>query len=250
MRNVTPNGPPTFPDVAGPRRVARFPAMMPLTFAPTWRQAAVAAVLLAVPAAARGQTATDSAATRTSVFSSQGAHRAELAVNAVYIDRVQRDTIVDGGDFASHLLERLGVRPVPDSMALTVRVDTSAVFIEGRVRDLPPAAAQMLGPAFSFVDPNSLISANVSLIRNTPGVVRFRLKRLRVNGTALPEPLLATMMAEVGYRVPVLTKTGRDLLVAIPPKGDMTLVAGGIRLIGPPADSTRAAQPRPAAPSR
>jgi hypothetical protein len=186
-------------------------------------------------------------ATAPGIFSSAGAARAELAVNQVYIDRNMREARVDGGDFASHLLERLGVKPVPDGLAMRVAVDTTAVRISGRVRDLPAETRAMLGSALALLDPNSLLTANVGLTRDGPGIMRFKLRSISVDGFPLPEMLLVPMMAEVGRQVPVLTRTGRDLLVAIPPDGVLRLENGAIRLIGPPAGTPASAPRKPAA---
>lgn len=204
--------------------------------------AAAAAPLHAQSDTAHGSTGTtvESLGGR-GVFSSAGAARAELAVNQVYIDRLRPEATVDGGDFASHLLERLGVRPVPDGMGLRVAVDTAAVTITGRIRDLPQATRDMLGPMLAFVRPDAPLEADVGLTREGPAVMRFRLRGLRVGGVPVPEMVLAPMMADIGRQVPALTRTGRDLFVAVPRNAGMMLVDGGIRLVAPP--------PAPAPPS-
>jgi len=87
-----------------------------------------------------------------------------------------------------------------------------------------------LGPALMFLDPASIVTADVSLLRHQPGVVRFHLRSLLVNGVPLPEGLLVPLMAEVGARYRALTRTGRDLLVSIPEDGTMRLEQGGVRV--------------------
>ena len=213
---------------------------------PPLRAALAAALLLSLPVHSAGAQA--DSATR---FSSAGAARAGRLVDDVFIARTQREAVAGAGDFASHLVERLGVRPVPDDLAMTVRAESTAVYISGRVRDLPPGTQRMLGPAMNFLDPNSLLVADVGLTRASPGVLRFRLRSLSVDGTALPEMLLGPMMAEVGRSVPALTKTGRDLLVAIPPGASIVLERGGFHLYGPPpgAPAAPAAPVAPAAPA-
>lgn len=178
--------------------------------------------------------ADSAAAAAPGILSSAGATRAGTAVGQVYVDRVTPELKVEGGDFASHLLERLGVRPVPDGLEVRVAVDQRAVTLTSRVRDLPPQVREMLGPSLNFVSPDAVIAGDVGLTVDGPGVVRFRLRGITLDGMTVPEMILGPMLAEVGRRVPALTKTGRDLLVAIPPKAALELVSGGVRLVGPP----------------
>jgi hypothetical protein len=163
-------------------------------------------------------------------LSNAGVYRAAALVDSVYVDRLNREAFVEGGDFASYLVARLGVHPVPDNLAIDVAVDTSAVTLSSRVQDLPQAVRGQLGPALMFLDPSSVIAADVSLLRSRVGVVRFHLRSLIVNGVALPEAILVPLMAQVGANYPALTSTGRDLLVAIPDDGTMRLAAGGVRV--------------------
>ena len=168
------------------------------------------------------------------------------------MDRLNTQAFVDGGDFASYLVARLGVRPVPDNLAIDVAVDTAAVTLSGRVQDLPEAVKASLGPALMFLDPSSVIAADIALERARVGVVRFHLRSLLVNGTPLPEAILVPLMAQVGTSYPALTSTGRDLLVAIPEDGTMRLAQGGVRVAvkpggGKPGDD-KPAGARPAAP--
>lgn len=163
-------------------------------------------------------------------LSDAGVYRAAALVDSVYVDRLNHEAFVEGGDFASYLVARLGVRPVPDNLAIDVAVDTGAVTLSSRVQDLPEAVRAQLGPALMFLDPSSVIAADVSLVRARVGVVRFHLRSLIVNGVALPEAILVPLMAQVGANYPALTSTGRDLLVAIPDDGTMRLAAGGVRV--------------------
>jgi hypothetical protein len=80
-----------------------------------------------------------------------------------------------------------------------------------------------------------VVAAEIVLQRAGPGVARFHLEALLLNGVPIPEMLLAPLMAEVGARYPALTRTGRDLLVAMPEDGRMTLLRGGIRVAIEPA---------------
>ena len=207
------------------------------------------AVGLLIAPLGRAQTAAPPAAAATPAapghLSNAGVYRAAALVDSVYVDRLNHEAFVEGGDFASYLVARLGVRPVPDNLAIDVTVDTGAVTLSSRVQDLPDAVRAQLGPALMFLDPASVIAADVSLVRARVGVVRFHLRNLLVNGVALPEAILTPLMAQVGVSYPALTSTGRDLLVAIPDDGTMRLAAGGVRV----AVKQAGPSPRPAPPS-
>jgi hypothetical protein len=163
-------------------------------------------------------------------LSNAGAYRAAARVDSVYVERINHQAFVEGADFASYLVARLGVRPVPDNLAIDVGVDTAAVTLSSQVRQLPPAVKAALGPALMFLSDESVIAADIALVHSQPGMVRFHLRSLLLNGGALPEALLAPLMAQVGARYPALTSTGRDLLVAIPEDGTMRLEQGGVRV--------------------
>ncbi len=163
-------------------------------------------------------------------LSDAGVYRAAALVDSVFVERAKRESTVEGADFASYLVARLGVRPVPPDLALDVAVDSSGVRIGGRLDELPPQIKAELGAAVAFLDPASIITADVVLGPAGTGVVRFHLRSVLVNGFPLPEPLLVPLMAEVGVRYPALTRTGRDLLVAIPDDGDIQLLPGAVRV--------------------
>jgi hypothetical protein len=201
----------------------------------------VAGVLSAPAGRAQTSTQTPPAAAP-GRLSNAGVYRAAALVDSVYVDRLNTHAFVDGGDFASYLVARLGVRPVPDNLAIDVMVDTGAVTLSGRVQDLPEAVKASLGPALMFLDPSSVISADIALLRARVGVVSFHLRSLLVNGVPLPEAILVPLMAQVGASYPALTSTGRDLLVAIPEDGTMRLAQGGVRVAVKPRPE------RPAAP--
>jgi hypothetical protein len=163
-------------------------------------------------------------------LSDEGVYRAAALVDSVFADRAKRESIVEGADFASYLVARLGVRPIPPDLALEVAVDSSGVRIGGRVDELPPDVKVALGAALAFLAPSSVVTADVVLAPARRGVVRFHLRSILVNGFPVPEPLLVPLMAEVGTRYPALTKSGRDLLVAIPDDGEVQLLAGTVRV--------------------
>ncbi len=159
-----------------------------------------------------------------------GVMRASAKVDSVFIDRFIPEAIVDGGDFGSYLMARLGVIPIPDDLKLRVTVDTQKILIHGRVADVPELVRQALGPLIGMVPLQTPIAGEVELSRINQEVIRFRLTAVRVNGIPLPEGLVAAVMYEVGRQYPVLGQSGRDLYVRIPPDGEVTLVPGGVRL--------------------
>lgn len=163
-------------------------------------------------------------------ISNEGVFRADSAVDAVFIARTRLVDTVAIGDFASHLLARLGVPPFEDSLRFEVTSDTARARITGRLRDFPPEARVDLNPIFFFVDSLTPFTAEVSLIDRANGVMRFRLERVLVSGFPIPELLLLPALGEYDRRYPVLANRGRDLLVAMPPEATVKLVENGIEL--------------------
>jgi hypothetical protein len=163
-------------------------------------------------------------------ISNEGVFRADSAVEAVFLARTRLVDTVDIGDFASHLLARLGVPPVPDSMGFGVTSDSVRVRIVGRLRDFPPESQVELSPIFFFVDSLTPFTAEIALIDKANGVMRFRLMRVLVGGFTIPEILLLPALREYDRRYPVLANGGRDLLVAMPPEATVRLVKNGIEL--------------------
>jgi hypothetical protein len=168
-------------------------------------------------------------------LSDAGVYRAAARVDSVFADHQSREQFVDGADFASYLVARLGVHPVPDNLAIEVAVDSQAVRLRSRVQDLPPEVKAAFGAPMMFVDPASPVEADVVLHQASPGVARFHLASVSLNGFPIPEALLAPLLADVGARYRALTRTGRDLLVAIPEDGRLALEPGGIRVAMTPA---------------
>lgn len=168
-----------------------------------------------------------------------GVIRASAMVDSVFLDRTRTEGLIDGGDWASYLLARLGAEPIPDRPAILVAVDTGGIEVRGRLQDLPLETRELLGPLAAVVDSSTEVVALVGLERTGREVARFWLRGLIVNGYRFPEFLLAPMMARVGRQYPALTRTGRDLYVQIPPDGGIALGTGGIRLsvVPPGADS-------------
>lgn len=151
-------------------------------------------------------------------------------VDSVFIDRVAPEFTVSGGDWVSYMAARLGALPIPEDTGIQVAVDSTRIVVDGRIVDLPPETRSLFGPLMLLVDTTSTLRAEVIVGPSGPGVVRFVLGTIIVNGFAIPESILASFLARVGKEYPVLTKSGRELLVAIPPDGRVSLVRDGVRL--------------------
>lgn len=163
-------------------------------------------------------------------LSNDGVLRADSAVDAVFITRSRLVDTVDIGDFASHLLARLGVPPFEDSLAFTVTSDTARVRIGGRLKDFPAVARNELSGIFFFLDSLTPFEAEISMPGRGDGIMRFRLEQVRVAGFPIPEMLLVPALREYDRRYPVLASGGRELLVAMPLDGTALLVSDGIEL--------------------
>ncbi len=172
-------------------------------------------------------------------LSNDGVVRAASQVDSVFVDRTKRAALIDGGDWASYLLARLGAGPIPDSLGISIEIDSTHIKVSGRLADLPPETRGLLGPLAARFDPNTVIVASVIVQRTGPEVVRFWLRGLTVNGFPFPEFFMAPMMASVGRQYPALTRSGRDLYVQVPSDGRFALREGGVAIAvpGPAADS-------------
>ena len=159
-----------------------------------------------------------------------GVGRAATQVDSVFIDRTSVSTEVTGGDWVSYLAARLGALPIPDSVGIRVAVDSQQIRIRGRIRDLPEETRALFGPIQFMVDETALLEATVVMAPTRPGVVRFVLTTISVNGFLIPEALLSRFLANVGQQYPALTETGRELLVATPVDGRVNLVPDGVRV--------------------
>jgi hypothetical protein len=184
--------------------------------------AALALVLLAPargPQAPQGQT-----------FSDAGARRAAASVHAVFVDHTAARAVVAGGDFGSYLMTRLGVVPIPQDLRLRVAVDTGGIELTGRVGDLPAQARDALGGLLFMVPLATPIAGDISLTRQAPDLVRFRLEAARVGGIPVPEAMLNAAFAQARRQAPGLGPIGRDVYLHVPPDANVELVAGGVRL--------------------
>lgn len=159
-----------------------------------------------------------------------GIVRASGKVDSVFIDRLAKEHVVRGGDWVSYLAARLGALPIPDSTGIRVAVDTQHILVRGRIVDLPPDTRSLFGPLLLFTDSTTTLEAEVVMAPTGPGVIRFVLTTIKVNDVKIPESILRYFLIQVGNRYPVLTETGRELLVAIPTDGKVTLVRNGVRV--------------------
>ena len=165
-----------------------------------------------------------------------GVVRAQAVVDSVFLDRKTPKGSIDGGDWASYLMVRLGVNPLPDSVGIVVTVDSQLITFAGRIQDLPPEARAMLGPLSALIDPATVLSAEIEQVPAEKGLAHFRLRKVSVGAFPVPELMLRSMMMDIGDKYPALTKTGRDLFVQIPAEGRVTLSSGAV-LISLAADS-------------
>lgn len=193
------------------------------------------AMMIATPLAAQG-----GADSMTNV----GVVRAAAAVDSVFLARTRDTDTISAGDWAAYLMARLGVKPIPPDLRLKVRADTATIHIFGRIADLPSDARAQLGPLLSFFDTATTLDAWASLSPAGPTAVRFRLDSAALGGIGIPELALAPVLANVGVRYPMLTRTGRDLYVETPPDGKVELTVNGVRLIAPAPVVPSTAAPR------
>lgn len=166
-------------------------------------------------------------------LTNEGVVRASAVVDSVLLDRLAPERVVGAGDFASYLMARLGVVPIPADLRFRVVHDTTALRLTGTVADLPPEAVSEIGPFVAFLDPETRLDAVVTLTRENARAVRFRLTEVLVGGTRVPDDILQMVMSDVGRRYPALSRTGRDLFVETPPGASITLVPGGVRVGAP-----------------
>lgn len=151
-------------------------------------------------------------------------------VDSVFLDRRMPQGYIDGGDWVSYLMARLGVDPIPENPAFAVLVDSTQVEFSGRLQDLPPEARKMLGPLEALIDSSTVITAEIVQLPAAKGIAHFQLKRVLVGSFPVPETVLRYMLLDVGEKYPALTKTGRDLFVEIPVDGQVSLIPGAVRI--------------------
>jgi len=164
-----------------------------------------------------------------------GIARAQAVVDSVFLDRVVPEGFIEAGDWASYLMARLGVAPIPERTDILVVVDSTGVEFAGRLQDLPQEARAALGQLAALVDTSTLITAEIIQVPEGRGLAHFRLERVRIGIFPVPDAVMRYMLLDVGERYPALTKSGRDLWVQIPPDGRVQLIPGGVRIQVVPA---------------
>lgn len=192
----------------------------------------VAAAAIVLPAGAQGSGESPPSG---EPITNEGVIRASAVVDSVLLDGQAPERVVAAGDFASYLMARLGVVPIPAELRFRVVPDTAVLRLTGRVADLPPEAVREIGPFVAFLDPETRLDALVALSRENPRAYRFRLTEVLIGGTRVPDDILQMVMSDVGRRYPALSRTGRDLFVEVPAGATIALVPGGVRLVAPPA---------------
>lgn len=196
-----------------------------------YRTVLLAALLAAaVPAGLQAQSPADS-------VTQAGVVRASAYVDAVFVDKQLAEGMVGAGDWASYLMARLGIVPIPPDLRVRVASDSTRVVISSRLVDLPPEARAALGPLVGMLPPTTEIAGDITLQQPAREVVQFYLDRVRVNGAPLPEGIVAAVMADVGRQYPALSRSGRSLYVQVPADAQVQFLPGWVRLIGPPRDT-------------
>jgi hypothetical protein len=173
-----------------------------------------------------------------------GVTRASAVVDAVFVDRLLPEGTVGVGDWASYLMARLGVVPIPADLRVRVRSDSQRVVISSRIRDLNAETRAALGPIVGMLPPETEIAGEITLLRPNREVIQFYLDGVKVNGVPIPEGFVAATMIEVGKQYPALSRSGRSLYVQVPADAQVVILPGIVRLIGPapgatPPDSAR-----------
>ncbi|HEY9382443.1 MAG TPA: hypothetical protein VIP80_02910 [Gemmatimonadales bacterium] len=167
-------------------------------------------------------------------ISRAGVARAQAVVDSVFLDRKSLEGTIEGGDWASYLMARLGVEPIPENTEIEIAVDSAHIVLSGRLQDLPQEARAMIGPLAALVDSSTVLAADIALLPAAQGLSHFRLQGVSIGGFPVPEIVLRSMLLDVGEHYPALTKTGRDLYVEIPIDGRVTLITGAVRLTAAP----------------
>jgi hypothetical protein len=169
----------------------------------------------------------------------EGVLRAGAVVDSVFVDLLSRSGEVAPGDFGSYLLARLGVEPFPENLAWRVEADSGVIFIRGRFKDIPEEARGMFGNLLLFVDSTTTLAAEVRPGPAGPGLARFRLDRVLINGIAVPDFVMISIFNSVGRQYPALTESGRDLYLQVPVDGRIRLLPGKVVLerTGPGGDT-------------
>lgn len=160
----------------------------------------------------------------------EGVMRAAAVVDSVFVDRLAVSGQIAPGDFGAYLLARLGVQPFPEALAWRVTADSGVLFLRGRFKDIPEESRGLFGNMLIFVDSTTTLAAEVRTAPAGPGLARFRLDRVLINGVPVPEFVMTSVLNAVGREYPALTDSGRDLYLQVPPEGRVLIRPGRIVL--------------------
>ena len=159
-----------------------------------------------------------------------GFSRAAAGVDSVFVSRKSRQALIRGGDFGSYLIARLGVYPIPPDLTLRLAVSPSGMVLAGRLSDVPQQARDAMGTMFAFLPLSTPIAGDIAVDRVAPDAIRFRLAAARVNGIPVPETMLSAIMSGMARQYSAPSTSGRDLMVRVPPEGNLELLTGWVRL--------------------
>ncbi|HEX9730144.1 MAG TPA: hypothetical protein VGA37_16740 [Gemmatimonadales bacterium] len=176
-------------------------------------------------------------------LSNLGVAYASALVDSVFVDRTRDSAWVRAGDFASYLMARLNIDPIPTDLRFRVVIDGERIRMHGRIADLPLEARAALGPLLGMFPLGTRVAGVIDLSVAAREVVRFHLASVEVNGVPLPEGVVGGVMFQVGKDYPALSRTGRDLFVQVPTDAQIVLVPGGVVLRGPPRTSPDSSPP-------
>ncbi|MCL4866552.1 MAG: hypothetical protein KJZ47_11715 [Gemmatimonadales bacterium] len=160
----------------------------------------------------------------------EGVVRAAAVVDSVFVDRISPSGQIAPGDFGAYLLARLGVEPFPEDLAWRVTADSGVLYLRGRFKDIPEESRGLFGNLLLFVDSTTTLAAEVRTAPAGPGLARFRLDRVLINGVSVPEFVMISVLNSVGREYPALTESGRDLYLQVPPEGRVLILPGRIAL--------------------
>lgn len=163
-------------------------------------------------------------------FTNAGLARAAAGVDSVFVSRKSRQALIRGGDFGSYLIARLGVYPIPPDLTLRLAVNPSGLVLSGRLRDVPQQARDAMGTMFAFLPLSTPIAGDIAVDRVAPDAIRFRLTAARVNGIPIPESMLSAILSGMARQYSAPSTSGRDLMVRVPPEGNLQLLTGWVRL--------------------
>lgn len=167
------------------------------------------------------------------LLTNAGVLRAAGKVDSVFVTRRLDSARVNAADWASYLMARLGVKPIPET-GLRIVSDPRTLRVKGKISDLPADAQNSLATFLAMLDPATPIEASVTMDYPQPDAIRFHLDSAWIAELNIPEPILGPGLRVVGDKYPVLMNGGRDLFVAIPANAKVRLAPGGVDLIGPP----------------